>query len=93
MRPTTTAEVQTPQKSNLFVAIGGTEKKIKNGIYGPGIMEHSNTIINHIKIQTQTPDLEYIYSGWSIFLICGICTIKVDIIIINMNQKIERQSL
>ena len=58
MRPMTTAEVQTAQNINLFVASGVAAKNNRNGMYGPGIIAHSKAIISQKTIHNQTPELE-----------------------------------
>ena len=54
----TTAEVQTAQNINLFVAIGVAAKNNRNGMYGPGIIAHSKAIISQKTIHNQMPELE-----------------------------------
>ena len=58
IRPITTAEVQTAQNINLFVARGVAAKNNRNGIYGPGIIAHSKAIISQKTIHNQMPELE-----------------------------------
>jgi hypothetical protein len=50
--------VQTPQNNILLLANGVPEKNNKNGIYDPGIIAHSNIIINHNTNQSHIPETE-----------------------------------
>ena len=40
------------------MASGVATKNSKNGMYGPGMIAHSNAIINQNNIHTQIPDAE-----------------------------------
>lgn len=89
----TTAEVQIAQNVNLSVARGVAVKNNRNGMYGPGITAHSKAIIIQNRIQSQLPEIEYIFSGLNKLETAGIFNSIIGNTILLKNTVIEIHSL
>jgi hypothetical protein len=93
IRPITTAEVQTAQNVNLSAARGVAAKNNRNGMYGPGIIAHSKAIISQNRIQSQLPEIEYIFSGLNKSETAGIFNSIMGNTILLKNTDTEIHSL